>query len=332
MPYSHTQMTSYCTICYSSHDVVTIIDLPCGCNNCSTCLTSWIVTQTQELFYQTQEEVRCTNTDCTKPFKVDNIFSQFSQAQQGIINNALLSVYIKKTNDIRTCPNNTCKYAGIIYTDSTCPEQLECESCGTKWREKTHFSHSELTKNSINHEGFNLGEIFNQIWEEVWARRCPGCHVVIERNGGCNHMTCQKCKHEFCWICTQGHVEHSYWRCKASIFIKYLIFGVLILSIVGLVCSTASIGTAFQGIGSFVLDTVVLNLMVLALIVLYDLSINRKYIAAMIVLGPVLFLASIIAAYDMYQSLLSIGFCEIAAVGLLRVFNKNLKDWLITVR
>ncbi|KAF2876945.1 hypothetical protein BDV95DRAFT_465034, partial [Massariosphaeria phaeospora] len=35
------------------------------------------------------------------------------------------------------------------------------------------------------------------------AKKCPGCKWNIEKNTGCDHMTCKcsKCKHEFCWIC-----------------------------------------------------------------------------------------------------------------------------------
>jgi len=37
------------------------------------------------------------------------------------------------------------------------------------------------------------------------TKKCPGkggrCGWNIEKKGGCDHMTCTKCLHEFCWIC-----------------------------------------------------------------------------------------------------------------------------------
>lgn len=33
--------------------------------------------------------------------------------------------------------------------------------------------------------------------------RCPSCNVPVERNGGCDHMTCSLCQTEFCYICGQ---------------------------------------------------------------------------------------------------------------------------------
>jgi len=41
---------------------------------------------------------------------------------------------------------------------------------------------------------------------EKWKRKhktkpCPICGASIEKNHGCNHMTCTACRHEFCWVC-----------------------------------------------------------------------------------------------------------------------------------
>lgn len=40
---------------------------------------------------------------------------------------------------------------------------------------------------------------FNYVKE--MTKMCPNCHVLIEKNRGCRHMTCSRCKYEFCWIC-----------------------------------------------------------------------------------------------------------------------------------
>ena len=42
---------------------------------------------------------------------------------------------------------------------------------------------------------------------ESWAegnndvKKCPKCKILIEKNGGCNHMTCPKCLVHICWRC-----------------------------------------------------------------------------------------------------------------------------------
>ena len=32
-------------------------------------------------------------------------------------------------------------------------------------------------------------------------KKCPGCKGYIELREACNHMTCNYCAHEFCWVC-----------------------------------------------------------------------------------------------------------------------------------
>jgi ariadne-1 len=38
-------------------------------------------------------------------------------------------------------------------------------------------------------------------WILANTKKCPKCAARIEKNQGCNHMSCKLCKYEFCWIC-----------------------------------------------------------------------------------------------------------------------------------
>uniref|UniRef100_A0A2I3H912 RBR-type E3 ubiquitin transferase n=1 Tax=Nomascus leucogenys TaxID=61853 RepID=A0A2I3H912_NOMLE len=40
------------------------------------------------------------------------------------------------------------------------------------------------------------------------TKDCPKCNICIEKNGGCNHMQCSKCKHDFCWTYLRD------WKCS----------------------------------------------------------------------------------------------------------------------
>ena len=39
---------------------------------------------------------------------------------------------------------------------------------------------------------------------------CPTCLTPIEKNDGCNHMTCTKCDQHFCWVCKKALESDKY--------------------------------------------------------------------------------------------------------------------------
>lgn len=46
-------------------------------------------------------------------------------------------------------------------------------------------------------------DVANALWLAANCKRCPRCQTPIEKDEGCNHMACRKCRYEFCWICMQ---------------------------------------------------------------------------------------------------------------------------------
>jgi hypothetical protein len=41
-------------------------------------------------------------------------------------------------------------------------------------------------------------------------KKCPKCKVWTEKDEGCNHMTCQVCRFEWCWLCEQECPQNHY--------------------------------------------------------------------------------------------------------------------------
>ncbi|OWA50968.1 E3 ubiquitin-protein ligase parkin [Hypsibius exemplaris] len=89
----------------------------------------------------------------------------------------------ESSNFFTTCPNGHrfCRKCGDIAHAGECdalppPEQL---AVSEKARENAHSRQTILST----------------------TKPCPGCAAPIERNGGCMHVICARCKKEFCWIC-----------------------------------------------------------------------------------------------------------------------------------
>jgi hypothetical protein len=59
------------------------------------------------------------------------------------------------------------------------------------------------------------------------CRRCPNCRVNIEKNEGCNHMTCTYCGYEFCWFCKREYTlcSQNPLRCAARGVLRHRLWG-----------------------------------------------------------------------------------------------------------
>jgi hypothetical protein len=96
------------------------------------------------------------------------------------------------------CDNSKCNYSQIIekwdgisdkkYNCIKCYNSVMCHSCCDSYHEGECNPISDKESNT---------------WIKKNTQPCPLCKTNIEKDGGCNHMTCIKCnpKIHFCWIC-----------------------------------------------------------------------------------------------------------------------------------
>ncbi|BFZ21952.1 hypothetical protein BsWGS_24991 [Bradybaena similaris] len=59
----------------------------------------------------------------------------------------------------------------------------------------------------------------NCLWLVTNSKPCPNCKSPIQKNEGCNHMKCSKCKYDFCWVCLEQWKRHNsstggYFKCN----------------------------------------------------------------------------------------------------------------------
>jgi ariadne-1 len=62
----------------------------------------------------------------------------------------------------------------------------------------------------------NISDSETANWVLTNTKNCPKCRRPIEKNQGCNHMTCSTpCYHQFCWICL-GPCECGSYRARQN--------------------------------------------------------------------------------------------------------------------
>jgi len=130
----------------------------------------------------------------------------------------LATSFVDINRNMRWCPGKSCVCAvqarGAI-TEVRCSycSAIFCFKCGLE-------AHSPISCHQLGlwlEKNSNESETAN--WILANTKRCPICSTRIEKNQGCNHMTCRQCRHDFCWICMESWANHGtntggYYNCN----------------------------------------------------------------------------------------------------------------------
>ena len=212
-----------CPICDIDIDPGDGINLGCGHEFCSDCFK-------EHLKEKLNDQLTLLGTKC--PMKFCNfqvpseIFKKLfknDKDELNIYNKCLIRNFTESNADIKLCPNPNCdkiiKLPGHGMIDIKCPcGTIFCFKCLRESHRPCDCFMIEIweTKAKKDNDAENLK------WLIANTKQCPNCHKYIEKNQGCNHMTCRReaggCGYEFCWICLGEWAPHgtSWYECKRA--------------------------------------------------------------------------------------------------------------------
>ena len=107
---------------------------------------------------------------------------------------------------VRWCTKAGCQ--GSMRGESLDAKKVVCPVCSTEvcfqCRDEWHGRTSCEQNMNNKLEGW--------VHTHGGVRFCPVCRTKVEKNEGCNHMTCIICRYEFCWFCLSyaGHDAHHF--------------------------------------------------------------------------------------------------------------------------
>merc|ERR1719464_1203808 len=86
------------------------------------------------------------------------------------------------------CRRPGCRGLGYLGSDT-----VMCFLCEEQWTPEQRTPEQLASSTTSSHDG-DLGVLLSS----GAIKRCPRCGVIVQKNGGCDHMTC-RCRHEFWW-------------------------------------------------------------------------------------------------------------------------------------
>lgn len=132
--------------------------------------------------------------------------------------------FLECQKNLKLCPAPNCNYLAkrtmmFPTTDVKCTCGFTyCFLCSRATHSPVPCVNMEKWEEKINSSGLS------DIWILTNTKKCPKCKVNIEKNDGCNHMTCKnpRCGHQFCWICsgdwrTHGERTGGFYSCNRPV-------------------------------------------------------------------------------------------------------------------
>lgn len=182
-----------CPVCFT--EVTNPVKLDCGHTWCKSCLQNYLRASIDNASFP----LVCLGDEARCPSRIPIHVAQevLSTNEFNDILEAAFRAHVHShPKEYHYCPTPDCKQ---VYHRNTQNHALQCPSCLLRICPKCNAEYHE-------HSPCQGDEESDRALFEEWKRShdvkdCPGCKAPIEREAGCNHMTCVRCKTHICWVC-----------------------------------------------------------------------------------------------------------------------------------
>ncbi|ORY95727.1 putative ariadne-1 protein-like protein [Syncephalastrum racemosum] len=200
-----------CSICFDDEDVKPV-SAGCGHQFCDGCYTYYIrqkITEEGESF-----RICCPHEKCKVVVPYSLVMQLMDNSVQDRYCELLRQAFVDDIPTLRWCPAPDCPFAVECHIPlaalDVVPPAVQC-SCGHRFCFGCDLPDHQPTMCRLAKAWLKKCEDDSETanWITTHTKDCPRCSSAIEKNGGCNHMLCRKCRHEFCWVCYESWYDHN---------------------------------------------------------------------------------------------------------------------------
>jgi len=213
-----------CAICYDDFDTSEMMSMACGHQFCMECWHDFCDNAINE--GPASVHTTCPNAQCREVVTEEEMSRALgsNSSQLTKFMDYQLRSFVESNALTRWCPGKGCDRIASAESASAMEAEgnvASCSACTTGFcmicGEEPHAPSTCKDLAKWNEKCRNESETAN--WILANTKSCPRCGSRIEKNQGCNHMTCSSCKHEFCWICMGDWSDHGastggYYKCN----------------------------------------------------------------------------------------------------------------------
>lgn len=208
------QRSTTCPVCLQHCDMHLMYGSSCGHRFCRDC---WQMYFQVQILGGTTTTLECMARECKILVPEDFVLNLVSNPKvRDKYQQYTFGDYVKSHPELRFCPGPNCDV--IVRSPLPKAKRVHCSKCTTTYCFRCGIDYHAPTSCETIKKWLTKcaddSETANYI--SAHTKDCPKCHVCIEKNGGCNHMQCTKCKHDFCWMCCADWRSHGseYYECS----------------------------------------------------------------------------------------------------------------------